>query len=151
MYRIIFLLATVLIFASCKSEATTKEKSDKEITDSIQAAKDKENQKEDPKSDYDMSTVDVKDRAEFKENLQKIEKKHGEQWDFCTCAVKNDSINKAFAKPVSDAEYERLSERLDVIDKHCKAFITQNPNQTPEERVKHEKQVKKCLKEAGIK
>jgi hypothetical protein len=102
------------------------------------------------KSDYDMSTVDVKDRAEFKETLKKIETQHGEQWDFCTCVVKNDSINKAVAQPLSDQEFERLSERLDVIDKHCKAFLAQNPNQTPEERVKHEKQVKKCLKEAGI-
>lgn len=151
MYRILFLLATIIFFVSCKSEPTTKEKSDKEIADSIQAAKDKEDEKENPKSDYDMSTVDVKDRAEFKENLKKIEKTHGTQWDFCTCIVKNDSINKAFAKPVSDSEFERLSNRFDEIETHCQAFLAQNPNQTPEERVKHEKQVKKCLKEAGIK
>lgn len=85
------------------------------------------------------------------ESLIEIEKKYGEQWDFCTCVIKNDSINKAFSKPVSDSEFDRLSERFDVIDEKCKAFLVQNPNVTPEERVEHERKVKKCLKEAGIK
>ena len=102
-------------------------------------------------SDYDMSTVDKKDQKEFKQSLAKIEKIHGEQWDFCTCVVKNDSINKAFAKPVSDKEFDRLSDRFDAIDSKCKAFLAQSPNVTPEERVAHEKKVKKCLKAAGIK
>ena len=33
-------------------------------------------------SDYDMSMVDEKKRKDFKENLIRIEKEHGEQWDF---------------------------------------------------------------------
>jgi len=103
------------------------------------------------KSDYDMSTVDKKNQKEFKENLAKIEKVHGEQWDFCTCVVKNDSINKAFSQPVSDAQFDRLSLRFDEIDQRCKAFLLQSPNVTPEERIKHEKKVRNCLKEAGIK
>ncbi len=102
-------------------------------------------------SDYDMSTVDKKNQTEFKQSLAKIERIHGEQWDFCTCVVKNDSINKAFAKPVSDKEFDRLSDRFDVIDSKCKAFLAQSPNVTPEERIAHEKKVKKCLKAAGIK
>jgi len=102
-------------------------------------------------SDYDMSMVDKENQTAFKENLVKIEKEHGAQWDFCTCVVKNDSINKAFAQPVSDQTFDKLSDRFDEIDKHCKAFLAQNPNQTPEERIKHEKKVKKCLKAAGIK
>jgi len=102
-------------------------------------------------SDYDMSDVDKKNQLDFKETLVKIEKEHGEQWDFCTCVVKNDSINKAFSQPVSDAAFDKLSARFDEIDKRCKAFLAQNPNVTPEERAKHEKKVKKCLKEAGIK
>jgi len=102
-------------------------------------------------SDYDMSTVDKKNQKEFKQNLAKIEKIHGEQWDFCTCVLKNDSINKAFAKPVSDKEFDRLSDRFDEIDSKCKAFLAQSPNVTPEERIAHEKKVKKCLKSAGIK
>ena len=85
-----------------------------------------------------MSTVDKKNQKEFKENLAKIEKVHGEQWDFCTCVVKNDSINKAFSQPVSDAQFDRLSLRFDEIDQRCKAFLMQSPNVTPEERIKHE-------------
>lgn len=102
-------------------------------------------------SNYDMSLVDDKHSQEFMESLVEIEKKYGEQWDFCTCVIKNDSINKAFSQPVSDAEFEKLSARFDVIDEKCKAFLVQNPNVTPEERAEHERKVKKCLKEAGIK
>ena len=101
-------------------------------------------------SDYDMDMVDADDMEEFKESLAQIEKEHGEQWDFCTCVVKNDSINKAVME-ASDSEIDGLFERLEVIDQHCKAFLVQNPNATPEERAKHEKKVKKCLKEAGVK
>ncbi len=102
-------------------------------------------------SKIDMSEVDDKHSQEFMESLIDIEKKYGEQWDFCTCVVKNDSINKAFSKPVSDAEFDRLSARFDVIEEKCKAFLVQNPNITPEERAEHERKVRKCLKEAGIK
>lgn len=147
MIRYIFFFCGLTLFASCK-DSSTKPTDETEAIDSLELKEDEKSTE--VKSDYDMSTVDVKDRAEFKETLKKIETQHGEQWDFCTCVVKNDSINKAVAQPLSDQEFERLSERLDVIDKHCKAFLAQNPNQTPEERVKHEKQVKKCLKEAGI-
>lgn len=101
------------------------------------------------KSDYDMSTVDSKDLKEFKQNLAKIEQEHGAQWDFCTCVIKNDSINKAFSKEVSDKEFDKLSDRFDEIDQKCKAFLAQNPNSTPEERAIHEKKVKKCLREAS--
>lgn len=103
-------------------------------------------------SDYDMSTVDKKNSKEFKENLVKIEKQYGEQWSFCDCVIKNDSIDKAFKNPnIPDKEFDRLAERLDEIDAKCQAFRIQNPNLTPEERAKHEKKVKKCLKEAGVK
>lgn len=102
-------------------------------------------------SNIDMSNVDDKHSEEFMHSLIDIEKKYGEQWDFCTCVVKNDSINKAFSKPVGDAEFDRLSARFDVIDEKCKAFLVHDPNITPEERTNHERKVKKCLKEAGIK
>jgi len=103
-------------------------------------------------SDYDMSTVDKKNSAEFKESLVKIEKQFGEQWGFCDCVVKGDSINKAFMDPnLSDSEFDRLATRLDEIDEKCQAFRIQNPSGTPEERANHEKKVRKCLKAAGIK
>ena len=103
-------------------------------------------------SDYDMSGIDVKNVKEFKESLVKIEEKFGEQWDFCKCIVKGDSINKAFMNEIlSDEEFDVLSNRFDMIDEKCKAFRVQNPNITPEQRLMHEKKVKSCLKEAGIK
>ena len=102
-------------------------------------------------SDYNLSDVDSKNVEEFKENLVKIEKKFGEQWGFCTCVVKGDSINKAFMNPdLPDNEFDILSDRFDYIDDKCKAFRIQNPSITPEERSMHEDKVKKCLKEAGL-
>lgn len=98
-------------------------------------------------SDYDVSDMKPSESIEFKENLIKIEKKHGVQWGFCACVIKNDSINKAFESNLSDEEFDRLAIRLDEIDEKCKAFRVQNPNQTPEERADHEKKVKDCLQE----
>jgi hypothetical protein len=150
--RLLLLISVPLFFACCPHGGKPSEEHDGSValhenggvtetgTDDVEI-----------QSEYDMSTVDDKDLREFKENLAKIEKEHGEQWDFCTCVIKNDSINKAFSKEVSDKEFDRLSERFDEIDQKCKAFLAQNPNSTPEERAIHEKKVKKCLKEAGIK
>ena len=103
-------------------------------------------------SEYDMETVDRKHQKEFMQNLKKIEDKYGDQWDFCTCVVKNDSINKAIQnQSLSDKDFDRLIERMDAIDQKCKAFLVQSPNQTPEERLVHNKKVKDCLKAAGLK
>ena len=89
------------------------------------------------------------ERTELK---QKIEKKYGEQWDFCDCVVKGDSINKAFSKPnLPDAEFDRLAKRFDEIDEKCQAFRIQDANRTPEQRDAHEKKVRKCLRDAGVK
>jgi hypothetical protein len=94
------------------------------------------------------STVDTID---LNESIVKIEEKYGEQWDFCECVVKGDSINKAFSESnLPDAEFERLSKRFDVIDQKCQAFRIQDANRTPEQREMHEKKVKKCLREAGV-
>jgi len=147
----LLLIITVFTVISCSSDGKNPDDNAEnidstDIKSEIQDTLDKQ-----IISDYDMSTVDKKNKKEFKENLVKIEKEHGEQWDFCTCVVKNDSINKAFSKQVSDKEFDRLSDRFDEIDQKCKAFLAQNPNTTPDERAKHEKKVKKCLKEAGIK
>ncbi len=92
------------------------------------------------------------DTNELNASIAKIEEKYGEQWDFCDCVIKGDSINKAFSKPnLPDAEFDRLAARFDVIDEKCQAFRIQDGSRTPEEREAHEKKVKKCLKEAGIK
>jgi hypothetical protein len=88
------------------------------------------------------------DSTELKESIAKIEEKYGEQWDFCHCVVVNDSIDKAIKGGNST---DKLMERWDYVDKKCQAFRIQDPNRTPEERDAHERRVKKCLKEAGIK
>lgn len=101
------------------------------------------------KSDYKMDNVDAKERKEFRENLAQIELKHGTQWDFCTCVLANDSLNKAFQNPaISDADFEKASNRFDIVAEKCQAFQVQNPNQTPDERARHEKKVRDCLKAA---
>lgn len=76
-----------------------------------------------------------------------IEKVYGEQWDFCDCVVKNDSVNKAI-ETAGDDEFDALLARMDTIDKHCKEMLT-TPNTTPEERDRHARKVRKCLKNAG--
>ncbi len=149
MNKLLFFI-TLFTVISCTSDVNNAELLT-DTSDSLAVENDKDTIDKHIISDYDMSTVDKKNQKEFKQSLAKIEKIHGEQWDFCTCVVKNDSINKAFAKPVSDKEFDRLSDRFDEIDSKCKAFLAQSPNVTPEERVAHEKKVKKCLKEAGIK
>jgi hypothetical protein len=78
-----------------------------------------------------------------------IEKVYGEQWDFCDCVVKNDSVNKAI-ESAGDDEFDALLVRMDTIDKHCKEMLTA-ANTTPEERDRHKRKVRKCLKNAGIK
>lgn len=88
---------------------------------------------------------------ELKENHQKIVQKYGEQWDFCTCVVANDSINDAFEKSgLTPKQEEKLMARWEYVDKKCKELLT-TPNTTPEERAKHDKKVLKCLKMNGLK
>lgn len=86
---------------------------------------------------------------EQKENLAKIEQKYGEQWGFCECVVANDSIDRA-VKALIDFETpaaEKLLDRFDYVAKKCQAFLGMDANRTPEERLKHEKKVKRCLKQ----
>ncbi len=76
-----------------------------------------------------------------------IEKQYGEQWDFCDCVVKNDSVNTAIFETDDDDQLELILARMEVIDQHCKEMLTA-PNTTPDERAKHERKVNKCLKAA---
>lgn len=95
----------------------------------------------------DTSTVRTKEQ---KENMVKIVKKYGEQWDFCHCVVVSDSINKAFKNKLTDQQMDALIGRFDFVDSKCKELTTFD-NTTPEDRQKHEKKVRKCLKDAGVK
>ena len=82
--------------------------------------------------------------------ILEIEAKYGIQWDFCDCVVKNDSINKALETNTDDAQLDLILLRMDEVDMHCKEMLAQ-PNTTPEQRDRHARKVKKCLKAAGIK
>ena len=86
-------------------------------------------------------------KTEKQEVHEKIVAKYGEQWDFCNCVVKNDSINNALEKNLTDKQTDKLMARWEYIDTKCKEFLTA-PNTTPEQRAKHEWKVKQCLKNA---
>ena len=96
------------------------------------------------KKEADTSTVG---NTEFKENKKKIEAIYGEQWDFCKCVVLNDSLDKAAKAGKMD---DKFMERFDEVDTRCKSFLVMDNIRTPEEREKHEKKIKKCLKDAGV-
>ena len=91
---------------------------------------------------------DVEVNVDFKENKKVIEKKFGEQWDFCTCVVLNDSIDKAVKAGNMD---DKLMDRFDVVDQKCKSFLVMDNSRTPEERMLHDKKIQRCLREAGVK
>ena len=152
--KFLFLFITLFIVFSCKTDVNDSiETNDDESIDSLTVEIEKTDSIDTMiVSIYDMGDIDVKDVKEFKENLVKIEKEYGIQWDFCTCVLKRDSVNKAIMdESLSDARFDEVILRSDEIDEKCKAFLIQNPNTTPEERAKHEEMVSKCLKEAGIK
>lgn len=79
-----------------------------------------------------------------------IELKYGVQWDFCDCVVKNDSIEKALFATEDEAQIDLILVRMDEVDQHCKGMLA-TPNTTPEQRDRHARKVRKCLKEAGVK
>lgn len=78
-----------------------------------------------------------------------LEEKYGVQWDFCDCVVKNDSIEKALMNTEDEAQIDLILVRMDEVDQHCKAMLAQ-PNTTPEQRDKHARKVRRCLKDAGV-
>ena len=148
MYKLLF-LATIIFIFSCKSDVKVRNGHKNNGHDSTDIVQMDSTDTIKVISDYSLDGVDPKLRAEFKASLAKIEQQHGIQWDFCTCVVKNDSINKVFQQAnLPDGQFDRLSNRFDVIDEKCKAFLRQNPNQTPDDRAKHEKKVRDCLSSA---
>lgn len=138
------LFLTFLVFYACKPSAEIQENEPVTEEDNIQ-------------TEDSISSVIITDTVqkahevkEQKENLAKIEKKYGEQWGFCECVVANDSIDKAVKKLVDfeTPQAEKLLDRFEYVSKKCQAFLGMDASRTPEERQKHEKKVKKCLKEA---
>ena len=99
------------------------------------------------KSKLDSTAIELYEQEALKQVEKEIETVYGKQWDFCDCVAKTDSIQKAIeaAGDLTDDEFDALMSRFETIDQHCKSLIA-GPNATPEERKKHERKVKKCLK-----
>ena len=148
MHKILFIFS-LLLFVSCGSDASADADAKNDDADSLDVADGEELDTLNIKSDYSMGTVDAKERKEFRQNLVKIEQKHGIQWDFCTCVVANDSINTVLkVANLPDSKLDKLLERLTVVEEKCQAFLVQSPDRTPDERARHEKKVRDCLKAA---
>ena len=148
MHKILFIFGLISL-VSCGSDKESDQDADKNGKDSLDLTEMDELDTLDIKSDYSMGTVDVKERKEFRQNLVKIEKKHGIQWDFCSCVVANDSIDRVLkVANLPDSKLDKLLERLTVVEEKCQAFLVQSPDRTPDERARHEKKVRDCLKAA---
>lgn len=144
--RVYFQFLFLALFAvSCGSNETCKDCETEMTTDTIVEADNLEAALKDTITEKKSVAI------ENKENHEKIVKKYGEQWDFCTCVVANDSINDAFEKGnMTPKQEEKLMARWEYVDNKCKELLT-TPNTTPEERAKHDKKVMKCLKQNGLK
>lgn len=139
------LSAIIVTFSSCKGGGDHNGESDSDST-KIDTSLGIDTTNINP---IDTVAVDSAGYIDEEEALTtQIEEVYGEQWDFCDCVVKNDSVNKAI-ETAGDDEFDALLERMDVIDQHCKEMLT-TPNTTPEERDRHERKVRKCLKNAGV-
>lgn len=144
-----FSLLFVFLFLISCSESTDVN------TDEIQEEKEvvlEESPVEEKAPEVEMQELqkkkDVEVNVDFKENKKVIEKKFGEQWDFCACVVLNDSIDKAVKEGSMD---DKLMERFDVVDQKCKSFLVMDNSRTPEERMLHDKKIQRCLREVGVK
>lgn len=91
------------------------------------------------------TTEYVSEVVEKNEIKKEIEKKYGKQWDLCDCVKKNDSIQKVIEKMGDEDDFDPVFARMEEIDQHCKEMLT-IPNTTPEDRQKHQKRVKDCLR-----
>jgi len=142
---IIFLFVAIL--TSCSQTETNREVIEIEIDDTTHV----EVIKEDISPEQAVDEAIKKDKSvdvDFKENKKEIEKVFGEQWDFCHCVVVNDSIDKAVKSGNFD---DKLMERFDEVEVKCKSFLVMDNSRTPEERMLHEKKIKNCLRDAGLK
>jgi len=103
------------------------------------------------KSQLDSSSTATYIESEIKAATDEVEKKYGEQWDFCDCIYKTDSINRAISNntQLSNDDFDKLMARFEAIDSVCKILITA-PNTTPDERKAHQRKVENCKNKFGI-
>jgi hypothetical protein len=133
------LILAVIAFTSCTCKTQTRNYK-------------KKHQKS--KSELSLRLIDTPKKHSYPiertELKQKIEIKYGEQWDFCSCIKKSDSIDKAFKGKLTPQQEDKLIERWDFVDSKCKELTTFD-NTTPEERAIYHNKVSKCLKNARLK
>jgi hypothetical protein len=135
MIRYILLnLSLIFLFVACTNSTDTIEPTDNDSTALVV---------EDDYTAGDTTFVSV--QIEEVQNKIEIEKKFGEQWDFCDCVRKNDSIQRVIEKAPDNANFDKIFARMEEIDSKCVALLTA-PTRTPEERSKHQARIKKCLK-----
>jgi hypothetical protein len=134
----LFFSIAVLILVSC--DGNQNQIVEEVVTDSLLMV-----EKTDSLVQEEVKIKEVSKDPEIQEAQEEIVKKYGEQWDFCTCIVKSDSVNTALMEAPDDM-FDLVMERSEYIDSKCKGLLIQ-PNATPEERAAHEKRVKKCLRD----
>jgi hypothetical protein len=134
------LFLSLLVFALISCNGNEEQSEGEILTDSLATI-----EKTDSLTPEELVITQVSNDPEVQEAHEEIVKKYGEQWDFCTCIVKSDSVNTALMEAPDDM-FDRVMERSEYIDSKCKELLIQ-PNATPEERAAHEKRVKKCLRD----
>jgi hypothetical protein len=147
--KFIFLILLYFILFSCICSTSSKQGERKSARSSKQNDFDPI-LKIIPDETSKSNPVRLNDKQENQVVKERIEKKYGEQWSFCTCVKKGDSLSKAVAKEnLSDVELNKLLVSFDEIEKKCQFFRLQDVNRTPEDRQKHADRVKKCLSSKG--
>lgn len=105
------------------------------------------------KEEHKSKVVDFTHKQNYiskkKEKLllqSQIATKYGQQFTFCECVQKGDSLNKALKnQKLSEKALDQLLIRFEEIDKKCQAFRLNDANATPRERQQYKKKVKECL------
>jgi hypothetical protein len=142
MKHLLLIFCATFYLVSCKDEVKKPKIKKNDLADTIVPAKSVEDA-----LNRVESGVSVTQAAEDKKNAEVIAKKYGEQWDFCTCIVANDSITDAFEGKMTKEQEEKLMKRWDYVDNKCKAITTFDQT-IPDQRIAHDRKVAKCLKAA---
>ncbi|MBU2018366.1 MAG: hypothetical protein KJ941_01860 [Bacteroidetes bacterium] len=143
---ILMILLPVFSLEGCKSNNSSGDKDLQNARDSIafQDSLAMASEQKLPDLTVNKPIISKNIDKNFEANKAKIEKKYGNQWDFCRCIIMNDSLDQLIKKgaELDDA----FMTKFDEVDQKCKAFLTMSPNQTPDERKLHEQKIRECLK-----
>ena len=142
--RFFFAVFFCLVLFSCSQTSKDKKRS-------IDSSKNIVSQNEELTSSHNekLETEDYSpnDILEKKKNLETVDSslnsKKNNEWDFCDCISKKDSINSLLAN-VTDIDLDDVLSFSEIVDKKCKGFFeydVSNVNQ----RKKHKKKVADCI------